>query len=119
MKEMSFAEAIEAALAQAMAHDPRIVILGEDVQGLRLNLLSRFGEKRICNTPISESAFVGAAISAAMAGLRPVVEVMMVDFIGVTMDALLNHAAKDVMVMATHCVGLVLISAIKSLTEFT
>jgi len=94
MKEMSFAEAIEGALAQAMAHDPRIVIMGEDVQGLRLNLLARFGEKRVRNTPISESAFVGAAVSAAMAGLRPVVEVMMVDFIGVTMDALLNHAAK-------------------------
>jgi len=68
--------------------------MGEDVQGLRLNLLARFGEKRVRNTPISESAFVGAAVSAAMAGLRPVVEVMMVDFIGVTMDALLNHAAK-------------------------
>jgi pyruvate/2-oxoglutarate/acetoin dehydrogenase E1 component len=94
MEEMSFAEAIEGALAQAMAHDPRIVILGEDVQGLRLNLLARFGEKRIRNTPISESAFVGAAVFAAMAGLRPVVEVMMIDFIGVAMDALLNHAAK-------------------------
>lgn len=94
MEVMSFADAIEGALAQAMAQDPRIVILGEDVQGLRLNLLARFGEKRILNTPISESAFVGAAVSAAMAGLRPVVEVMMVDFIGVTMDALLNHAAK-------------------------
>ena len=94
MKEMSFAEAIEGALAQAMAHDPRIIIMGEDVQGMRLNLLARFGEKRIRNTPISESAFTGAAVSAAMAGLRPVVEVMMVDFIGVAMDALLNHASK-------------------------
>ena len=94
MEVMSFAEAIEAALAQAMAQDPRIIILGEDVQGLRLNLFARFGGKRVRNTPISESAFVGAAVSAAMAGLRPVVEVMMVDFIGVTMDALLNHAAK-------------------------
>lgn len=94
MREMSFAQAIEDALGQAMANDERIIILGEDVQGLRLNLLARFGEKRVRNTPISEGAFVGAAVSAAMAGLRPVVEVMMVDFIGVAMDALLNHASK-------------------------
>lgn len=91
---MSFADAIEDALGYAMADDPRVIILGEDVQGLRLNLFVRFGEKRVRNTPISESAFVGAAVGAAMAGLRPVVEVMLVDFIGVTMDALLNHAAK-------------------------
>lgn len=94
MRRMSFADAIESALAQAMANDPRVVILGEDVQGIRLNLFVRFGEKRVLNAPVSESAFVGAAVSAAMAGLRPVVEVSLVDFIGVTMDALLNHAAK-------------------------
>jgi pyruvate/2-oxoglutarate/acetoin dehydrogenase E1 component len=94
MRQMSFADAIEDALGYAMADDPRVIILGEDVQGLRLNLFVRFGEKRVRNTPISESAFVGAAVGAAMAGLRPVVEVMLVDFIGVTMDALLNHAAK-------------------------
>jgi len=94
MRKMSFADAIEDALAQAMANDPRIVILGEDVQGLRLNLFARFGGERVRNTPISEGAFVGAAVSAAMAGLRPIVEVLLVDFIGVAMDALLNHAAK-------------------------
>jgi pyruvate dehydrogenase E1 component beta subunit len=91
---MGFADAIEDALAQAMAEDPRVIILGEDVQALRLNLFVRFGETRVRNAPISESAFVGAAVSAAMAGLRPVVEVMLVDFIGVAMNALLNHAAK-------------------------
>lgn len=94
MKEITFAGAIEAALAQAMATDPRIVIFGEDVQALRSNLFFRFGEARVRPAPISESAFVGAAVTAAMAGLRPVVEVMLVDFIGVAMDALLNHAAK-------------------------
>jgi len=91
---MTFDAAIEAALAQAMVADPRIVIFGEDVPALRRNLAVRFGEKRVRAAPISEAAFVGAAVTAAMAGLRPVVEVYMVDFISVAMDALLNHAAK-------------------------
>ena len=94
MKTMTFAEAIEEALANAMAKDKRIIILGEDVQMIRVNLFARFGKERVLATPISEGAFVGAAVTAAMAGLRPVVEIMMVDFIGVAMDALLNHAAK-------------------------
>jgi pyruvate/2-oxoglutarate/acetoin dehydrogenase E1 component len=94
MRNMDFAEAIEDALAQAMADDSRVIILGEDVHTIRRNLLVRFGKERVRATPISESAFVGAAVTAAMAGLRPVVEVMLVDFIGVAMDALLNHAAK-------------------------
>ncbi|MEE9171021.1 MAG: transketolase C-terminal domain-containing protein [bacterium] len=94
MRTMTFAEAIEDALATAMAEDERILIFGEDVQMIRVNLLSRFGKERVIAAPISESAFVGAAVTAAMAGLRPVVEVMLVDFIAVAMDALLNHAAK-------------------------
>ena len=91
---MSFANAIDDALAHAMANDSRIVIFGEDVHTLRKKLFVRFGERRVRPAPISEAAFVGAAVGAAMAGLRPVVEVMFVDFIGVAMDALLNHAAK-------------------------
>jgi pyruvate dehydrogenase E1 component beta subunit len=94
MRELTFAEAIEEALASAMSADPRVVVLGEDVEMLRRNLFVRFGNRRVRNTPISESAFVGAAVAAAMAGLKPVVEVMLVDFLGVCMDALLNHAAK-------------------------
>ena len=94
MRTMTFAEAIENALAQAMAKDKRIIILGEDVEMIRLNLFTRYGKERVLAAPVSEGAFVGAAIAAAMAGLRPVVEVMLVDFIGVAMDALLNHAAK-------------------------
>lgn len=94
MKRKSFAQSIESALAQAMAEDERIIIMGEDVQMIRLNLFSRFGKERVLNTPISESAFLGAAVSAAMSGLKPVVEIMLVDFIAVTMDAILNHAAK-------------------------
>lgn len=91
---MSFAQSIESAMAQAMADDERIIIMGEDVQMIRVNLFSRFGKERVLNTPISESAFLGAAVSAAMSGLKPVAEIMLVDFIGVAMDAILNHAAK-------------------------
>jgi pyruvate dehydrogenase E1 component beta subunit len=94
MRRMGFSEAIDDALAAAMAADERIVVFGEDVHTIRRNLLVRFGEERVRAAPISESAFVGAAVAAAMAGLRPVVEVMLVDFIGTAMDALLNHAAK-------------------------
>jgi acetoin:2,6-dichlorophenolindophenol oxidoreductase subunit beta len=94
MKSMYFTEAIDDALAQAMRGDPRIILFGEDVPLLRRNLLVRFGPKRVRGTPISESAFLGAGVTAAMAGLRPVVELYMVDFLGVAMDALLNHAAK-------------------------
>lgn len=94
MRELSFAEAIEDALAQAMAADERVVIFGEDVPGLRMNLYARFGEQRARPTPISESAFLGAAVGAAMAGLRPVVEIMLIDFIAVAVDRLINDAAK-------------------------
>jgi len=94
MTTMRFGQAIESALAQAMGVDPRVVILGEDVHTLRRNLYVRFGSERVRPAPISESAFLGAAVAASMAGLRPVVEIMLVDFIGVAIDALLNHAAK-------------------------
>lgn len=94
MKEMNFSQAIDDAIAQAMAQNSNIILLGEDVHLLRRNLLVRFGPRRVMNTPISESAFLGAGVAAAMAGLRPVVELYMVDFLGVAMDAILNHAAK-------------------------
>ena len=94
MRTMRFADAIDDALAQAMAEDPTIVVMGEDVPLLRRNLIARLGDDRFLATPISESAFVGAGVTAAMAGLRPVVELQMIDFVGVAADALLNHAAK-------------------------
>lgn len=94
MKTMSFSEAIDDALMQAMSRDSKIVVIGEDVHMLRLNLFVRFGKERVRSAPISEAAFVGAAVGAAMLGLKPVVEVMLIDFIGVAMDALLNHASK-------------------------
>ncbi|HEY3313070.1 MAG TPA: transketolase C-terminal domain-containing protein [Anaerolineales bacterium] len=94
MRQMGFSDAIDDALGQAMAADPRIILLGEDVRGLHSALFVRFGEKRVLNTPISEAAFLGAAVTAAMAGLRPVAELTLVDFVGVAADALLNQAAK-------------------------
>jgi pyruvate/2-oxoglutarate/acetoin dehydrogenase E1 component len=94
MKQMNFSDAIDDALGQAMADDPRIILLGEDVQGLHGGLFVRFGRQRVRNTPISEAAFLGAAVTASMGGLRPVAEIMLVDFIAVAVDALLNHAAK-------------------------
>ncbi|MDY6857415.1 MAG: transketolase C-terminal domain-containing protein [Thermodesulfobacteriota bacterium] len=94
MRTLYYTQAVDDALAQSMADDPRIVVFGEDVPLLRRDLLVRFGPKRVRGTSISESAFLGAGVAAAMAGLRPVVELYMADFLGVCMDSLLNHAAK-------------------------
>ena len=94
MRTMFFTQAVDDALAQAMADDAHIILFGEDAPLLRRNLLVRFGPQRVRGAPISESAFLGAGVAAAMTGLRPVVELYMVDFLGVCMDALLNHAAK-------------------------
>lgn len=94
MRELTYSAAVEAALAQAMADDPRVVVLGEDVEMMRRSLYLRFGADRVRNTPVSESAILGAGLGAAMAGLRPVVEIMFVDFVPVAMDMLVNHVAK-------------------------
>jgi acetoin:2,6-dichlorophenolindophenol oxidoreductase subunit beta len=94
VRTMTFARAADDALARAMGEDPRIVVFGEDVPLLRRDLLVRFGPQRVLGAPISESALLGAGVAAAMGGLRPVVELYMVDFVGVGADALLNHAAK-------------------------
>jgi len=94
MRRMTFAGAIDDALGQAMSADPRIIIFGEDAPGIRRTLFVRFGKERVLGTPISESAFLGAAVAAAMGGLRPVVDMGLVDFLGVCIDALLNQACK-------------------------
>lgn len=94
MPRTSYSEAIGIALAGAMAADERVVVLGEDVQMMRRALYLRFGASRVRNSPISESALLGAGLGASMAGLRPVVEIMFVDFLPVAMDMLVNHVAK-------------------------
>jgi pyruvate/2-oxoglutarate/acetoin dehydrogenase E1 component len=94
MPVRSFSAAIDEAIADAMAADARIVVIGEDVALLRAPLYARFGRERVLAAPISESAFVAAAGAAALAGLRPIVEIMLVDFSAVAMDALLNQISK-------------------------
>ena len=94
MARLRFSQAVDKALAEGMARDDRIVVLGEDVRMLRAGLLASFGPGRILGAPISEAGFVGAGVGAAMAGLRPVIEVWMVEFITCAMDAVLNHMAK-------------------------
>ena len=112
VRELGFGPAINEALRQEMRRDPTVIVMGEDVAGaggrahlglvdawggpLRATrgLIQEFGPERVIDTPISEMAFVGAALGAAMTGLRPVVEIMFVDLIGVCYDQIINQAAK-------------------------
>jgi pyruvate/2-oxoglutarate/acetoin dehydrogenase E1 component len=94
MTTTSLGTAIDLAIEEAMAEDPAIILIGEDVPLLRPGLFSRFGTERVVAAPISENAFIGAAGAAAMAGLHPIVELYMVDFIAVAFDAVLNQIAK-------------------------
>lgn len=98
MATLTMAQAINQAIAQEMERDPAVFLLGEDVSigiiGVTAGLQARFGKKRVLDTPISESAILGAAVGAAAAGLRPIAELMFVDFVGVAMDQLFNQAAK-------------------------
>jgi pyruvate dehydrogenase E1 component beta subunit len=94
MTQMKLSAAIDRAIEQAMAADERVVLFGEDVPMIHAVASARFGADRVMAAPISEAAFVGAAVGAAMTGLRPIVEVMLVDFVAVAMDAVLNHMAK-------------------------
>jgi pyruvate dehydrogenase E1 component beta subunit len=100
MRKLTFAQALNEALRQEMRRDPTIYVAGEDVGkyggifGVTAGLLEEFGEERVRDTPITESAIIGSAVGAAAAGLRPVVEIMFIDFIGVALDQLFNQAAK-------------------------
>lgn len=95
-----YMEAINATLDRALADDERVVLLGIDigagggVYGVTRDLQQRHGTHRVLDTPISEAGVLGAAVGAAMAGLRPVVEIMYMDFIGVCLDPIINQAAK-------------------------
>ncbi|MGZ4298522.1 MAG: alpha-ketoacid dehydrogenase subunit beta [Solirubrobacteraceae bacterium] len=99
MSETTYVKAINAALARAMREDERVIVVGEDVAegGPYLateGLADEFGRQRVLNTPISESAVCGIAVGAAPSGLRPVVEIMFIDFITLALDQLVNQAAK-------------------------
>ncbi|WP_320171178.1 alpha-ketoacid dehydrogenase subunit beta [Maridesulfovibrio sp.] len=100
MSEKTYLQALNEAMKQEMERDKNVFIIGEDVGqfggcfGVTQGLFDTFGEDRVIDTPITESAIVGAAAGAAACGLRPVAELMFVDFIGVSMDQLFNQAAK-------------------------
>jgi len=95
----TYREALRAAIREALQRDDRVFLMGEDVGryggcfAVSLGLLEEFGPERIRDTPLSESAFVGAGIGAAMAGMRPIVEIMTVNFSLLAMDQILNNAA--------------------------
>jgi pyruvate dehydrogenase E1 component beta subunit len=97
---MSYAEAIREGLAQAMTEDPRVFLFGEDVGvyggafGVSGDLVHRFGKERVIDTPISELALAGAAVGAALAGMRPVLEIQFSDFVTLAMEQIVNQAAK-------------------------
>ncbi len=99
-REMTFAEALNAALHQEMARDERVFLMGEDVGliggifGVSRGLRERLGEERVRDTPISEPSFVGMGVGAAVAGMRPIVEIQIWDFVAMTMDQIVNQAAK-------------------------
>jgi pyruvate dehydrogenase E1 component beta subunit len=99
MPEQTYLDAIRTALGEEMSRDAAVYVFGEDVAlggpfGVTKGLAEEFGSNRVVNTPISEGTVMGLAIGAAAVGLRPVVEIMFVDFITLALDQLVNHAAK-------------------------
>lgn len=105
---LTMAQAISEGIAQEMTRDANVFVMGEDIAsyggifGATGGLLDKFGKDRIMDTPISETAFIGAATGAAAAGLRPIVELMFVDFFGVCMDQIYNHLAKNTYMSGGH-----------------
>jgi len=100
MREITYAEAIREALRQEMQRDERVFLMGEDIGvyggafGVTVGLLEEFGEERVRDTPISEAVIAGAAAGAAMTGMRPVSEIMFMDFTTIAMEQIVNQAAK-------------------------
>ena len=101
MAQLTYREAVARAITQEMERDPNVVFLGEDVGGAggvfkaTVGLLERFGPERVRDTPISEQAILGAAMGAAMTGLRPIAEIMFADFFAVCWDLVANQTAKS------------------------
>jgi|TARA_R100000005_G_scaffold38740_3_gene18140 pyruvate dehydrogenase E1 component beta subunit len=109
MAEVRFAKAINMALDESLTKDPSVVVFGEDVAhaggpfGVTRGLLGTHGESRVRDTPISEATIVSAAVGAAMSGLKPVVEIMFMDFVAIAMDGLVNQAAKARFMFGGQC----------------
>ncbi|MCO6449622.1 MAG: alpha-ketoacid dehydrogenase subunit beta [Caldilineales bacterium] len=100
MRQISFSEAINEAMSEEMRRDPAVFLMGEDVGvfngvfGVSAGMLAEFGPERVRDTPISEAAIVGGGLGAALAGMRPIVEIMFADFVTVAMDQVVNQTAK-------------------------
>ena len=100
MAQLTYRESVSLAIAQAMRKDPKVFFIGEDVGAAggvfkaTVGLLDEFGKDRVMDTPISEQAILGAAMGAAMAGLRPIAEIMFSDFLAVCWDIVANQIAK-------------------------
>jgi len=107
-RRLTMAQAISEAIGQEMDRDASVFVMGEDIGtyggvfSATSGLLGRFGKERVRDTPISETAFIGTAIAAAAEGMRPIVELMFVDFCGVCMDEIYNHLAKNQYMSAGH-----------------
>lgn len=99
-REVTFLEAVREAMVQEMRRDPTVFLMGEDIGvyggafGVSKGMLDEFGAERVRETPISEAGFTGVATGAALMGMRPIVEIMFLDFVTLVMDALVNQAAK-------------------------
>src|SRR2546422_10740504 len=99
-RELTYGEAVKEAIAEEMRRDPRVFLIGEDVAEAGhpfktlVGLVQEFGTQRIIDTPISEPGYAGIGVGAAMTGMRPIVDVMFGDFITLTMDQMVNQAAK-------------------------
>ena len=100
VEEVRYSQALNQGMADAMEEDERVVLIGIDVGAgggiftITRGLYDRFGPERVIDAPISEMGYVGAAVGAAMTGLRPIVEIMFMDFVGVCLDPIMNQAAK-------------------------
>lgn len=94
MTRMTVEQAIDAALAEEMQRDPRVLLMGEGVATKRRALVERFGEMRVRNTPLAEAIIAGTAVGAAASGLRPVIDLLFAPFLTYAMDALVNSAGK-------------------------
>src|SRR3982075_4586681 len=99
-RQLTFGQAVREALAEEMRRDPAIFIIGEDVAEagppfkVLSGLVEEFGTERVMDTPISEAGFTGMGVGAAMTGMRPVIDIMFGDFLGLVMDQIANQAAK-------------------------